>query len=136
MADAEKYAEEDRKRREEAEVRNRGETLAYTTEKFLSENSDKIPDDVRAEVNSSIAELKKVLEGTDTEAIRAATEKAAQASQKMGTAIYANAQQEAGSHDGATPGADAAGAGPSHEDEVVDAEIVEDEKPGAAGGGA
>jgi molecular chaperone DnaK len=82
MADAEKYADEDRQRREEAEVRNRAETLTYTTEKFMSENSEKLPEDVKAEVNESIAELKKTLEGTDTEAIRTATEKAAQASRR------------------------------------------------------
>jgi molecular chaperone DnaK len=127
MADAEKYADEDRKRREEAEVRNRAETLAYTTEKFISENSDKLPEDVKSEVNAAIADLKKTLEGTDTEAIRTATEKAAQVSQKMGSAIYAHAQQEAGPQD--------AGAQPSepHEDEVVEAEIVEDERPGSGG---
>jgi len=131
MADAEKYADEDRKRREEAEVRNRGETLAYTTDKFLSENADKVPDDVKSEVTSSIDELKKTLEGTDTEAIRTATEKAAQVSQKMGTAIYAHAQQEASAHaDGGSA------AGETHDDEVVDAEIVEDDRPGAGGGAA
>ena len=92
MADAEKYAEEDRQRREEAEVRNRAETLAYTTEKFLSENTDKVPDDVKSEVESAIADVKKALEGTDTEAIRTATEHAAQVSQKMGSAIYAQSQ--------------------------------------------
>src|SRR5260370_3109849 len=120
MADAEKYADEDRKRREEAEVRNRAETLAYTTEKFLAENSDKIPDDVQSEVNSSIADLKKTLEGTDTDAIRTATEKAAQASQKMGTAIYAHAQQEASAHDAA--GSAAAHPDAGHAEEAVDAE--------------
>jgi molecular chaperone DnaK len=124
MADAEQYADEDRQRREEAEVRNRGETLTYTTEKFLSENADKVPADVTAEVNESIAELKKALEGTDTEAIRTATEKAAQVSQKMGSAIYAQAQaeQQQGAQD-ATPTDQPA------DDEVVEAEIVEDEKP-------
>src|SRR6266699_2912912 len=129
MADAEKYADEDRKRREEAEVRNRAETLTYTTEKFLSENSDKLPDDVKSEVSESIADLKKVLEGTDTEAIRAATERAAQASQKMGTAIYAQAQAQGDS------GAQQAGgpAGETGEDEVVEAEIVDEDKPGSGG---
>jgi molecular chaperone DnaK len=127
MADAEKYADEDRKRRDEAETRNRAETLAYTTEKFLSENSDKLPEDVKAEVSSSIADLKKTLEGTDTEAIRIATEKAAQVSQKMGSAIYAQAQHDAGAQDSGAPSGDAP------EDEVVDAEIVDDEKPGSGG---
>jgi len=132
MADAEKYADEDRQRRDEAEVRNRAETLAYTTEKFLAENADKLPDDVKSEVNEAIADLKKTLEGTDTEAIRTATEKAAQASQKMGTAIYAQAQaQSAGGAEQPTePTADAG------DDEVVEAEIVDEDKPGSGGGTA
>src|SRR5262249_58942118 len=129
-ADAEKYADEDRKRRDEAETRNRGETLAYTTEKFLSENADKLPEDVKAEVSASIADLKKTLDGTDTEAIRIATENAAQVSQKMGTAIYAQAQQDASAHDSGAQPSDA------HEDEVVDAEIVDDERRGGGGDAA
>jgi molecular chaperone DnaK len=127
MADAEKYAEEDRQRREEAEVRNRGESLAYQTEKFLGENADKIPDDVKAEVETAIADLKKVLEGTDTEAIKTATEHAAQVSQKMGTAIYAQSQQASAQASG--PGAEATD---GHEDDVVEAEIVDDDKEGGA----
>jgi molecular chaperone DnaK len=132
MADAEKYAEEDRQRREEAEVRNRAESLVYTTEKFLAENADKVPDDVKSEVDSSIADLKRVLEGTDTEAIRQASESAAQVSQKMGSAIYAQSQASA-----AGGQAEGAEAGPeSSDDDVVEAEIVDDEKPGDAEGGA
>jgi molecular chaperone DnaK len=133
MADAEKYAEEDRNRREEAEVRNRGETLAYTTEKFLAENADKVPDDIKSEVESSIAELKKTLEGTDTEAIKTASENAAQVSQKMGTAIYAQAQQATQAQAG-EQGSDEAAA--ASDDDVVEAEIVDDEKPGEHEGGA
>jgi len=131
VADAEKFAEEDRKRREEAEVRNRAETLAYTTEKFLSENADKVPADVKSEVEESIAELKKTLEGTDTEAIRTASEKAAQVSQKMGSAIYAQSQAA-----NAEAGADGAEAGQPNDDEVVEAELVDDETPGDQEGGA
>jgi molecular chaperone DnaK len=126
MADAEKYAEEDRQRREEAEVRNRGESLAYTTEKFLGENADKVPDDVKSEVEAAIADLKKALEGTDTEAIKTATEHAAQVSQKMGTAIYAQSQQA--SAQSSEPEAEPDG----HEDDVVEAEIVDDDKEGGA----
>jgi molecular chaperone DnaK len=132
MGDAEKYAEEDRQRREEAEVRNRAETLAYTTEKFLSENTDKVPDDIKSEVESSIADLKKALEGTDTEAIRTASEHAAQVSQKMGTAIYAQSQAasaQAGEAEGAS-------ATDTDDDEVVEAEIVDDDKPSQEGGAA
>jgi molecular chaperone DnaK len=134
MADAEKYAEEDRQRREEAEVRNRAETLAYTTEKFLGENADKVPDDIKSEVESSIADLKKALEGTDTEAIRVATEKAAQVSQKMGSAIYAQAQ--AANAPGPDAGTEAPTDGQGADEEVVDAEIVDEGKPANEEGGA
>src|SRR6266705_2726598 len=133
MADAEKYAEEDRQRREEAEVRNRAETLAYTTEKFLAENAEKVPDDIRSEVEASIAELKKTLEGTDSEAIRTASEHAAQVSQKMGTAIYAQSQQQAGAQAGQPAGEQAE---PAADDDVVEAELVDDEKPAESEGGA
>jgi molecular chaperone DnaK len=129
MADAEKYAEEDRQRREEAEVRNRGESLAYTTEKFLAENSDKVPDDVKSEVESAIADLKKALEGTDSEAIKTASEHVAQVSQKMGTAIYAQAQAASAQ---AGESADGATASESHDEDVVDAEIVDEDKEGGA----
>ncbi len=95
MADAEKYADEDRKRREEAEARYRAETLIHTTEKFVSENAGKIRDNIKAEVSSATAGLSMALDGTDTETIRAATEDAALASQKMGTAIYVQARAEA-----------------------------------------
>jgi molecular chaperone DnaK len=130
MADAEKYAEEDRQRREEAEVRNRAETLAYTTEKFLAENSDKVPDDIKSEVEAAIADVKKALEGTDTEAIKTASEHAAQVSQKMGTAIYAASQAaSAASADGAAAGQSDGGETAGADDDVVEAEIVDDEKP-------
>jgi molecular chaperone DnaK len=130
MSDAEKYAEEDRQRREEAEVRNRAESLVYTTEKFLSENADKIPGDVKSEVESAIADLKKSLEGTDTDAIKAASEHAAQVSQKMGTAIYAQSQA-ASAQDG-----EAGGEAGGQDDDVVEAEIVDDDKPAHEEGGA
>jgi molecular chaperone DnaK len=128
--EAEKYAEEDAQRREEAEVRNRADTLAYTTEKFVAENSEKIPDDVKSEVEEAIADLKKALEGTDIDAIKEATEKAAQVSQKMGTAIYAQSQASA------APGEQASdGEGPA-DDDVVEAEIVDEDRPSEEGGAA
>jgi molecular chaperone DnaK len=131
MADAEKYADEDRKRREEAEIRNRAETLAYTTEKFLGENADKVPDDVKSEVEAAIADLKKALEGTDTDAIQSASEAAATVSQKMGSAIYAQAQAENASA-GTTTDAPA----DSADEEVVDAEIVDEGRSADEEGGA
>ncbi|WP_067136646.1 molecular chaperone DnaK [Microtetraspora malaysiensis] len=123
MREADSYAEEDKKRREEAEVRNNADALVYQTEKFLHDNDDKVPADVKTEVNDALAELKKTLEGTDSAAIRAAAEKLATVSQKMGSAIYAQSQ--------ATPGAEgaaASGDGQAKADEdVVEAEIVDDE---------
>jgi molecular chaperone DnaK len=132
VQEAEKYAEEDRRHREEAEVRNRGETLAYTTEKFLSENTDKIPGDIKSEVESAVADLKKALEGTDIDAIRAATDNTAQVSQKMGTAIYAQAQQASSSGAGGAAEEPETGS----DDDVVDAEIVDEDRPGQEGGAA
>jgi molecular chaperone DnaK len=131
--EAEKYAEEDAKRREEAEVRNRADTLAYSTEKFVAENADKIPADVKDEVESAIADLKRALDGTDIEAIKEATEKAAQVSQKMGTAIYA--QSQASTSAGGASDAGSASEGPADDDDVVEAEIVDEDKP-AEGGAA
>jgi molecular chaperone DnaK len=127
--EAEKYAEEDARRRDEAETRNRADTLAYSTEKFVAENAEKIPEDIKAEVESAIADLKRALEGEDIDAIKEATEKAAQVSQKMGTAIYAQSQASA-SAEGASAGS--ASDEPA-DDEVVDAEIVDEEKPGEGG---
>jgi molecular chaperone DnaK len=120
VRDAEQYAEEDRRRREEAEVRNQADTLVYTTEKFLGENEDKVPDDIKTEVRDALAEVKKALETNDTDTIKAATEKAAQVSQKMGTAIYQAAQAQQ-----ASAPSDSAAETPA-DDEVVDAEIVDD----------
>src|SRR4029077_17134303 len=69
MAEAEKFAEEDARRRDEAETRNRAHTLAYHAEKFLAEDAERVPDDIKSEVESAIADLKKALEGTDLDAI-------------------------------------------------------------------
>jgi molecular chaperone DnaK len=127
VRDAEAYAEEDRRRREEAEVRNQADTLVYSTEKFLAENDDKVPADVKSEVQDAIAELKKAIEGNDLDAIKSASERAATVSQKMGSAIYAAAQaerQEAGQSETATD--------EPHDEDVVDAEIVDEGEGGAA----
>src|SRR5690606_24631061 len=84
VREAEQYAEEDRKRREEAEVRNNAESLVYQTEKVIKDNEDKIPAEVKTETEGALGELKKALEGSDIEAIRSASEKVALASQKIG----------------------------------------------------
>ncbi|SEP95251.1 molecular chaperone DnaK, partial [Streptomyces radiopugnans] len=97
MREAEQYAEEDHRRREAAETRNQAEQLVYTTEKFLKDNEDKVPGEVKSEVEASVAELKEKLkgesaEGDSTAAIREASEKVAATSQKLGQALYADAQ--------------------------------------------
>ena len=132
--EAEQYAEEDQKRREAAETRNQGEQLVYQTEKFLKDNEDKVPGDIKTEVEAAVAELKETLKGEsaagdNTAEIRTATEKVAAVSQKLGQALYADAQaaQTAGGDAGA------GGAGARADDDVVDAEIVDDDrKDGAA----
>ncbi|MGW6688535.1 molecular chaperone DnaK [Streptomyces sp. NPDC054961] len=122
--EAEQYADEDSRRKEAAESRNQGEQLVYQTEKFVKDNEDKVPAEVKDEVEASIAELKEKLKGEDTAEIRTATEKLGAVSQKLGQAIYADAQaaQGAAGGEGAQQAADA-------NDDVVDAEIVDDEKP-------
>ncbi|MFC4010948.1 molecular chaperone DnaK [Nonomuraea purpurea] len=125
MREAESYAEDDKKRREEAEVRNNADGLAYQTEKFLRENDDKVPGDIKSEVNDALSELKKALEGTDTDVIRTSAEKLATVSQKMGSAIYAQSQGQQGG-EGAPQDA-SAGQGQKADEDVVEAEIVDDE---------
>ncbi|MEV0534051.1 molecular chaperone DnaK [Kitasatospora sp. NPDC050463] len=121
MREAEQYAEEDHKRRESVETRNQAEQLVYSTEKFIADNADKLPADVKTEVEAAIGELKEALKGEDIAAIREASEKVSTTAQKLGQALYANADAAS-----AAPAGDAAGA---KDDDVVDAEIVDDEKP-------
>jgi molecular chaperone DnaK len=128
VKDAEAHAEEDKARREEAETRNQAETLVYQTEKFVKDNDDKLPDDLKAKVKAAIDESNEALKGTDSAKIRESIEKLNTASQELGTALYANANAGA---QGAAAGDGAGPAGASGKaDDVVDAEIVEDEKAG------
>ncbi|QES49310.1 molecular chaperone DnaK [Streptomyces venezuelae] len=122
--EAEQYAEEDTRRREAAETRNQAEQLVYQTEKFVKDNEDKVPAEVKTEVESAVAELKEKLKGEDTSEIRTATEKVAAVSQKLGQAIYADAQAAQGA-----AGAEAGEAKAGADDDVVDAEIVDEDKP-------
>jgi molecular chaperone DnaK len=126
MKDAEAHAEEDRKRRDEAEVRNSAEGLVFTTEKFLAENGDKLPEDKRTELSGAVEELKKTLEGADFAAIKTAQEKVSKIASEAGGALYAAAAAagEAGEGAGA---ADAGAAGSAGADDgVVDAEVVDE----------
>ncbi len=134
MRDAEQYAEEDRKRRDDVETRNQAESLVYQTEKFLADNDDKFESgaaaDAKSNVTGPLGDLKKALEGEDIPAIKSATDTLAQASQSLGAALYASAQAAEGADpSGATDGTHAdAGHGHdgSHDDDVVDAEIVDE----------
>jgi molecular chaperone DnaK len=125
VKDAEAHAEEDRRRREEAEVRNQADTLVYQTEKLLKEQGDKISGDEKSAVEDKLADLKSALGGSDTDAIRNATDALMSASQSFTQKLYEAASQE-GASTGATSGG---GAGDqSSDDDVVDAEIVDDEE--------
>ena len=138
MREAQDHAEEDRKRREEAETRNLAEGLQFQTEKFLAENGEKIPADKKTEMEEALSELRGALGGQDIEAIKTAQEKLAKVSQEAGSAMYA-ASQAAG--EGASAGAEGAATGESAgasgaqsgsasaggKDDVVDAEIVDED---------
>ncbi|MFD0142649.1 molecular chaperone DnaK [Streptomyces sp. NPDC127129] len=133
--EAEKYADEDHARREAAESRNQGEQLVYQTEKFLKDNEDKVPGEVRTEVEAAVAELKEKLkaksdDGEDTAEIRTATEKVAAVSQKLGQAMYADARAAQAA------GGDAPQGEAKADDDVVDAEIVDEEDERRSGGAA
>jgi molecular chaperone DnaK len=118
VREAEEHAAEDKKRREEQETRNSGEQLVYQTEKMIKDNDEKLPEDVKTEVQADVDALKSALAGEDFDAIKAAFDKLVTSQQKLGEAIYANASTEGEG--------EAAGEGASEED-VVDAEVVEEE---------
>ena len=148
VREAEQHAEEDKKRREEAEARNTAEQLAYSTDKFLADSGDKVPAETRKPVDEALADLKAALAKTGDDApsveeLNAKVTKLNEESQKMGSAIYAAAQAEGaqGAEGAAGPGAagfagaGAAGAGAAgaagaaQDDDVVDAEVVDDDEP-------
>jgi molecular chaperone DnaK len=117
MSDAESHAADDAARKEEAEVRNSADALVYQTERFITENADKIPDDAKSNVDEPLAELKKALDGNDTDAIKAAAEKVATASQALGAALYQS---------GDVPGAATTSEDGGSDDDIVDAEVVDE----------
>ncbi len=124
VKDAEAHAEEDRKRREEAETRNQAESLVNHTEKFLKDNEDKVPGEVKDKVNAAISEANEALKGTDISAIKTAIEKLSTESQEMGQAIYAASAAESQN------GASAEGATADADSDVVDAEVVDEPNSG------
>ncbi|MFB2580144.1 molecular chaperone DnaK [Herbiconiux sp. P15] len=125
VREAEEHAAEDKSRREAAEVRNQAETLAYSTDKLIKENDDKLPEDVKTEVQADVDALKTALAGEDEAAVKTAFDKLNESQQKLGQAIYASAQADAAAPAGE---GEATESTPSkEEDDVVDAEVVEDE---------
>ena len=124
VKEAEAHAEEDKKRREDAETRNSAEQQAYSIEKLLKDNKDKLPEDVHSEVSEAVNDLKKALEGDDIEPVKTAQEKLSSVAQKVGEAIY---QADAASQGAADSTSPAGGSASSDDEDIVDAEIVDDE---------
>ena len=123
VKEAEEHAAEDKARREAAETRNAAESAAYSVDKLIKDNADKLPEDVKNEVQADVDALKKELEtpeGNDDE-VKAKFEKLQQSQTKLGEALYAQAQSEAGAEG-------AANAGGSDDDDVVDAEVVDEDE--------
>ena len=121
IKDAEAHAEEDRKRKEEAEVRNNADGLVYQTEKMIKDQAENINDDEKSTLEAKIADVKTALDGTDLEAIKDATESLMSASQEFGQRLYEQAaadQAAAGDAEDDTPS----------DDDVVDAEIIDDDE--------
>jgi molecular chaperone DnaK len=117
VREAEEHAAEDKKRREEQDTRNNAEQIVYQTEKLIKENDEKLPEDVKTEVQADVDALKTALAGDDIEAVKTAFDKLVESQSKLGEAIYAAAQAEAPAEGEATSGED-----------VVDAEVVEDDE--------
>ena len=115
VKEAEEHAAEDKKRREEQDLKNTAEQMAYQTEKIIKDNDDKLTEEVKTEVQADIDALKSALAGDDIDAIKSANEKLATSAQKLGEAIYANTSEEAPAESEASS------------EDVVDAEVVDDE---------
>ena len=135
VKEAEAHEAEDKKRKEEADTRNQAESFAYQTEKLVNDNKDKLSDEISKEVTEKVNALKEALKGDDLEKIKSAQSELMTSAQKIGQQLYAQ-QGAAGAAGaaGAQAGAGAAGAasdanaGASKDDDVVDAEVVDDDK--------
>jgi molecular chaperone DnaK len=121
VKDAEAHAEEDKKRKAEVEAKNHAEGLVHSTEKALAEHGSKVGEAERRAIENAMADLKEALKGTDADAISAKTNTLAQASMKLGEALYKQAEQQPG----AGPDAGPAGGDDAKKDDVVDAEFTE-----------
>ena len=120
VKDAEAHAEQDKARREAADTRNAAESVAYSVDKLLKENGEKLPEDVKTEVQGDVDELKKALEGDDDDAVKSALEKLQASQTKLGEALYPSAQAEAN--------ADSASSSKEDDEDVVDAEVIDEDE--------
>ena len=120
VKDAEAHAEQDKARREAADTRNAAESVAYSVDKLLKENGEKLPEDVKTEVQGDVDELKKALEGDDDDAVKSALEKLQASQTKLGEALYASAQAEAN--------VDSASSSKEDDEDVVDAEVIDEDE--------
>ena len=126
VRDAERHAADDRRRREEAEARNNADTIVYQTEKLLREQSDKIPADDKEKVEAALKEVKEALEGSDVDRINRTLESLKSSSQAMGQRMYEQASQQHAAAGGSGTGTGDSGSSGTSDDEVVDAEIVDE----------
>ena len=129
VKDAESHAEEDKKRKDEIEVRNQTDSLAYSTEQTVKELGDKVPADMKQQAEDAVAEAKKALDGHDVDAIKAAGDKLQEVGHKLAEVVYSSTQADA-QNGGAAAGASAGAQGSNGSDDVVDAdyEVVDDDK--------
>jgi len=125
VKDAELHADEDRKKRQLVEARNNADSLIYATEKSMKELGDKLDASTKTQVESVIEQLKKAMEGTDAEEIKRLTEELTQSSHKLAEQVYASATQQQAAAGGAGGGPAEGGAGPSADEDVVDADFEE-----------
>lgn len=123
VREAEEHAAEDKARRETAETRNTAEQLAYSTDKLIKDNEDKLPDDVKSEVQADVDALKSALAGDDEAAVKTAFDTLSESQQKLGQAIYSQEQATAAEApaEGETPAA-------ADDEDIVDAEVVDEEE--------
>jgi molecular chaperone DnaK len=128
VREAEENAAEDKKRRESAETRNSAEQLAYSIDKLIKDNEDKLPADIKTEVQGDVDGLKTALAGDDDDAVKSAFDKLNASQGKLGEAIYASAQSESAASEGAPEGESAENGEAGSDEDVVDAEVVDDEE--------
>ncbi|MHC6592031.1 molecular chaperone DnaK [Arthrobacter sp. C152] len=128
VRDAEEHAAEDKARREATDTRNTAEQLAYSVDKLIADNADKLPEEVKTEVQADVDSLKKALEGTDDAAVKSAFEKLQASQTKLGEAIYAQAGSPDGAGAAGAEGAAGASAGSKADEDIVDAEIIDEDE--------